>query len=239
MRFIYFTILFCFLWAGSKTLNAEETVQIVTADLPPYSIEVGMRPGIIVEIIQAINDRIDIHSPVEFYPWSRAQLMAKSSENYIIFPLMRTKDRENQYDWAIDVMPLEMVFVTLGGQKLTIAQAKKMNIVTVQQSTPFAEFLKKQNFKNFHPSTQPSDQHFNMLRRHRADTWLTSKALADYMADKYHLKKSVLLSEPIANGHIYIAFSKKFPPSLRQRYIETYQNLKEDGTISYILSQYR
>jgi len=232
-------MLVCFIAVGSKALKAEASVNIVTADLPPYSIEVGLRPGILVEIIQAMNDRLEIQSPVEFYPWSRAQLKAKSDVNHIIFPLTRTPDREDHYDWAIEVMPIQMVFVSFNGERLTIDQARALDLIAVQQATPFAEFLKGENFRNLQSSAQGSERLFNMLRRDRADAWFTSKALAEYLISKNHLEKSVQLSEPISNGHIYIAFSKKFPPSLRQEYIETYQKLKEDGTIDYILKQYR
>ncbi len=224
---------------GSLSVGANDDVKIVTAELPPYSIEVGMRPGLMLEIISLIQDRLEGKHRTLFYPWPRAQMLAKSNPNHIIFPLTRTPDREDHYDWAINVLQVDSVFVTLDGRKLTLDEAKKLDLITVQQSTPFEEFLLDQGFTNIVSSPHSTDRHLLLMERNRVEAWFTSRDLAQYVIANSKLASQARMSDPIQSGQIYIAFSKKFPPSLRQKYIDIYDELKEDGTIDYILKQYR
>ncbi|MDV7341178.1 transporter substrate-binding domain-containing protein [Terasakiella sp. A23] len=211
----------------------------MTAELPPYSIEVGMRPGLMVEILSMIEHRLKGRHKPHYYPWPRAQMLTRANANHIIFPLTRTPEREPYYDWAINVMQVDSVFITLDGRKLSLEEAKKLDLITVQQSTPFEEFLKKEGFINIVSSPQPAERHLLLLQKKRVEAWFTSRDLAQYALAENGLSEKATLSEPMESGQIYIAFSKQFPPSLRQQYIDVYNELKEDGSIAYIMKQYR
>ncbi len=240
MRIIFFiSALWVAIFGWTFSLKADDGVKVVTAELPPYSIEVGMRPGLMVEILSLIEHRLKGKHKPQYYPWPRAQMLTRVNPNHIIFPLTRTPEREPHYDWAIKVLKVDSIFVTLDGRKLTLEDAKKLDLITVQQSTPFEEFLLDQGFTNIVSSPQSTDRHLLLMERKRVEAWYTSRDLAQYVIANSNLHDEATMSEPIQTGEIYIAFSKKFPPSLRQKYIEIYNELKEDGSIAYILKQYR
>ncbi|WP_028879907.1 substrate-binding periplasmic protein [Terasakiella pusilla] len=236
MRALFFLVTFIF---TISPLQAADKIKVVTTEIPPYTIEIGMRPGIMIELIKLIEDRIGHKHDITFYPWARAQMLVQSNPNHIIFPLARNSEREDKYDWALKVMQVDAVFVTLNGQKVSLKDAKNLNHITVQQSSPFETLLKEKGFTNVIASARTPDQHLRLLEKGRVDAWYTSKDHAQYtMADTPFASKA-LFSDPVKSEDVYMAFSKKFPPSLRQKYIDIFNELKEDGMIDHIRKQYR
>ena len=238
LRLYVITLIFMGL-SCNVVANENDKIEIVTSDLSPYSIEVGLRPGFMVEVLSLIEQRLNRQSPIHYYPWPRSQMLARSNDNHIIFPLTRTVKREKDYDWAIDVAPIEFVFVGFGYEHLTLAQAKQLDRITVQSSTPFESFLLKNGFKNVVASPHASETHLRLLEHNRVQAWFTAKDLAQYALLDNKKMKGLKISEAMHVERVYFAMSKKFPPSLKAEYIRVFNELREDGTIDYILKQYR
>lgn len=220
-------------------MAAKDDIQIVTSDLSPYSIDVGMRPGFMVEIVLKIEERLGTGRTPQFYPWSRAQKLTELGKNHLIFPLTRTPEREDAYHWLIDVAPIEYVFVTLDGRELTLEEAKKLNRITVQQSTPFQQFLARHNFTSLITTPSASETPLRLLESGRVQAWFTSKALAQYALEGQRFAQKAKMSEPIKTSRVFIASSKDFPADIQRAYQRIFYDLVEDGTIDYILKQYR
>lgn len=238
LKHLYISLFWLACWLFQPAAHASDDVELVTADLSPYSIEVGLRPGFLIEIISLIEDRLKTNRPVDFYPWPRAQMLARTQANRIIFPLTRTPTREAHFNWLLDVAPIEMVFVTLDGHRLTLDQARQLGRITVQQSTPFESFLKSQGFNNLISSPRASQSHLRLLEAKRVDAWFTAKDLAEFaLMDETQLTASY--SKPIKTWRVYIATSKEFPKGLADDYRRIFNELKADGTVDHILRQYR
>jgi len=223
---------------GISPVKANADIEILTSDLSPYSIEVGLRPGFLVEIVSLIEDRLSTSRSAQYFPWARSQMIVATQENKIIFPLTRTPEREPHYDWIIDVAPIEYVFVTVDGRQLSLEEARGLKRISVQQSTPFESYLKRNGFKNLISSPMPGENHLRLLMAKRTQAWFTAKDLAQYAVLNYGLQK-VTISDPVKTARVYIATSKKFPPKLKREYQRIFNELLEDGTIAYILKQYR
>ncbi len=225
-------------WTISPAALANNEIELVTADLSPYSIEVGLRPGFFVEIVTLIEDRLKTMRPVDFYPWPRAQMIAGTQSNKLIFPLVRTPQREKRYNWLIDVASIDYVFVTLDGRSLTLEEARKLERITVQQSTPFESFLQDQGFDNLISSPNASDNHLRLLKAKRVEAWFTAKDLAEFaLLEEDDIQPT--MSPPIQSSRVYIATSKSFPNKIVGDYRRVFNELKGDGTVDYILKQYR
>lgn len=225
-------------WSFSA-LAGNDDIQIVTSDLSPYSIDVGMRPGFMVEIVLMIEDGLETGRTPQFYPWSRAQKLTQIRGNHLIFPLTRTPEREDLYDWLIDVAPIEYVFVTLDGRELTLKEAKKLERITVQHSTPFQQFLTRHNFTNLIATPSSSETPLRLLEGGRVQAWFTSKALAHYALEGKSFAQKAKMSHPIKTSRVFIASSKDFPSDVKRAYQRIFYELVEDGSIDYILKQYR
>lgn len=214
------------------------TITLVTSQLLPFSIQEGRQQGFMVDLVREIERRLGTNRPVRFLPWPRAFRNARLSPNHIIFPLARTAEREPDFDWAIEVTPLNPVFVTLNGIHLDLAQARRQRAIAVQQNSPFEQYLRQQGFTNLVVTTSAAPIPIRMLRAGRVDAWFTARDLAAYSMREQFVTEPITYSDPIFSINIYIALSREFPEQLRQDYRETFDAMQRDGTYQRIMSQY-
>jgi polar amino acid transport system substrate-binding protein len=162
-----------------------------------------------------------------------------SQPNHIIFPLTRTPEREPHYDWTIKVASIELVFITLAGQPLSMEEARLLPRITVQQDTPFEQYLKERGFENLESVTEPARAQLHLLRTHRVQAWFTAKDLAYYARLVHDIDADLIYSEPVETYDVYIATSRQFPGSLGKAYAETFQTIVTDGTYARIMARYQ
>lgn len=218
--------------------TAPPDIRLVTAHLLPYSIQEGRQQGFMVELVREIERRLETNRPVRFLPWSRAIRDTQLSPNHVIFPLTRTPEREAHFDWAIEVAPIHLVFVTLNGRKLDLVQARRLDAIAVQQDTPFEQYLRQQGFTNLVVTTSAAPIPIRMLRAGRVQAWFTARDLAAYSLKEQFVSEPASYSAPITSGSVYIALSREFPAALRQAYLHTFDEMKRDGTFQHIMDQY-
>jgi len=238
LKYILIIILTIQFWSSVNAhAQSNDNVEILTANLSPYSMKEGPREGYLVEIIAMVEERVGVKSPLRYLPWTRAQRLAKTENNKIIFPLTRIKQREEHYTWLFDVAPIELVFVVKGEQEMTMEQARSLPWVTVQKSTPFEHFLRDNGFRNLIESPSPSDVHIRLLERGRVEAWFTARILARYALRDYK-EKDFAISRPVISSRVYIAASKHFPKDLVNKYRKAYNELVGEGKIKEILQKY-
>lgn len=232
-------IILLFLFGSSiyRPVYADSPVELLTADLSPFSIKDKKRPGFMVEIAQAIEECLGRKADVQFLPWPRAQRQALTRANKVIFPVTRISARETRYSWLIDVVPMELVFITKTGHKLSLDEARKLRWISVQQDTPFDHFLRENGFRNLSPSPLAAKNHVKLLASGRVDAWFTARVLAYEGLKDYH-PDYFTMSDPVVRYQVYIAASKDFPEDLKQQYRSVYADLQADGTIDRILQKY-
>jgi polar amino acid transport system substrate-binding protein len=221
-----------------RNLSDSPAITLVTAHLLPYSIQEGREQGFMVELVREIERRLGSNRPVRFLPWSRAIRNTRLSPNHVIFPLTRTPEREPHFDWAIEVAPIHLVFVTLNGQRLELAQARRLRAIAVQQDTPFEQFLRQQGFTNLVVTSSAAPIPIRMLRAGRVEAWFTARDLAAYSLREQFVTEPVSYSDPITSGSVYIALSREFPAALRQAYRDTFNAMRQDGTYQRIMGRY-
>ena len=206
--------------------------------IAPYSIQEGRQQGFMVELVREIERRLGSNRPVRFVPWPRAVRDTRLMPNHVVFPLTRTPERETDFDWAIEVASIELVFVTLNGRKLDLPQARQLNAIVVQQNTPFEEFLRRQGFDNLVVTTSAAAVPVRLLQAGRVGAWFTTHDLGRYALQELFVREPASYSDPITTGSIYFALSLEFPAALKTAYQTTYRAMQEDGTVRRILSAY-
>ncbi len=225
----------------SLSIRAEglDDVKLITADLPPYSIQAEDGSGLIADIVIEIERRVGSNRSINFLPWSRSQRTVMSQPNHIIFPLTRTPEREAHYNWLIKVAPIVQVFVTLNGKELSVEDAKKLEKISVQQDTPFEYFLKEHGFQNIVRVPDAFRTHISLLQKKRTQGWFTAKDIAVYWSAEIDLKEELTFSEALNVGDLYIATSKVFPEEVALSYQNAFKEMVADGTYVVILGRYR
>lgn len=225
--------------AGAATASPEGTdITLVTAHLLPFSIQEGRQQGFMVELVREIERRLGTNRPVRFLPWPRAYRDALLSPNHVVFPLARIPEREADFDWAIRVAPLTPVFVTLNGKRLTLQTARQQGAIAVQQNSPFEQYLRERGFTNLVITTSAAPIPIRMLRAGRVDAWFTARDLASYSMREQFVTEPITYSDPVFSVDIYIALSREFPAQLKQAYLDTFEQIKNDGTFARIMGDY-
>ena len=82
--------------------TSQQKLRMVTEIVDPFQvIKNDQVTGIAVEHIRTIFDKAKIEMPkVEAHPWSRAFKIAKERPNTLIFGMVRTADREPDFEWV-------------------------------------------------------------------------------------------------------------------------------------------
>lgn len=111
------------IWILTGTISgvsAEATsIRIVTQSFAPLQWDNDGKPdGYVAQYIAAVIDRVKETAPIEaasieFMPWKRAMLTARNVPNVLLFSLLRTQERENQFLWLGEVSPYGQFFYQL------------------------------------------------------------------------------------------------------------------------------
>ena len=223
--------------ATPSLINQNMDYKIVSGHLPPWSFNDGS--GIHADIVAEIEKRIGSNKTVKYQPWSRAQRTALDYGNYIIFPLTNNKEREDLYQWVVPVMSAEFQFVTYGGKPVDIEQAKTLKVVLCAQNTPPHMWLKTNGFTNIKTTVIAPLVALRMLRAGRGDAWLSNKTVAQYSSTiDDSLRGKFVFGPPVFQSKSYIAFTKKFPPIIIEKYKNAFAEIKADGTYKKIIKKY-
>lgn len=103
----FHSVLLTALFILATQANAEQW-SFVTEDFPPFSraagsplqFSDGMVGGPLVEIVQAVCDRMQLNCPVALHPWQRALHLAEAGKVDGIFAMVRSPQREREFHFT-------------------------------------------------------------------------------------------------------------------------------------------
>ena len=194
--------------------------------------------GIFGEIVTEIEKRLGSEHRPEQLPWTRAQVMTKSSDNVLIYPVTRTPQRENQFTWMIPVMRSEMVFVTYDRDPIDETKARDLKTIFAHHNAPPYSILEGKGFTNLYQMYYGVGSVLRMLETGRGDAWFTAKDLALFTIKDSEDKNKFSFGPPVVEGVLYIAASKKINPTLVKKYQYFFAELKADGSYDKICKKY-
>lgn len=85
---------------------AATPLTVVTEEFAPYSyVERGEVSGYSTEVVRAVLERAGMAYSIQIYPWARALQMAATRPNVLIYSIVRTPQRENQFHWIAPIAP--------------------------------------------------------------------------------------------------------------------------------------
>lgn len=218
------------------------TLRLLSSDLPPYAIE-GQpgRPGAMIELAEATLQRAGMPAAVEFYPWVRAHLLALNEHRVLIAPLLRTPEREGQFQWLLRLYPLHRAFMSRGTEPAiaSLEQARGLRIA-VLRGTPDQRALISQGFSAAQLVLGSSTEDvLRLLEREHAGAIFGSDAM--YLEKQRQRGKpanSLQLGLRQPAGDIWLAGSAGFEPEERQRLQQALAQLRREGTMERILRAY-
>jgi len=219
-----------------------EELTILTENLPPLNyVENGVIVGPSVEIVKEIQKRLGNREQIQVYPWARAYQMALEDKNVVLFGMTYTKERKDKFKWVGPLATKRDILVAKkdSGIKInSLEDAKKVKRIGTLRDDTREHLLKSHGFTNLEPV---SDEQLNAkkLSIGRIDLWaykipglrtVCDLAGVDYteFEEVYHLREIDLM----------IAFSKKTPESIVQKWKVIFNEMLADGTILQIKKQW-
>lgn len=169
-------------------------MQFVAEDLPPYHFkdERGQTKGALVDIVKAVAKQAKVSYTIELYPFARAFHLLKSKPNVLMFSLIKTPNREEQFVWLGKVFHNAAFLVALNGSKPQIVSLEQVESYTVGTIRGYYSeiYLRNAGFKESkNLSLSVKYQHlWQMLFNKRIDFVLTNTLSLNKELSKLGLK---------------------------------------------------
>ncbi len=219
-------------------LGAQD-LKIITEELPPaaYHDATGAARGWAIDIVTELERRVGEGAKIEFFPWARAYEMAKETPGVLIFTMLRTKERENLFDW---VGPISRAHVVLLGRADTaarvhgLAEARLLRVGTVNQDAKEA-MARQLGFENLESATN-IETNYKKLAARRIDAMIASSMFWEQQVKNLGLDAGQFAEIlPLSEDAIsYLAFSKGTDAKIVAAWSRAFEELRSDGTMARI-----
>jgi len=228
---------------------ANNSLRLMTEEFIPYQFYEGKGEdrkitGISIEIIQAVQNRINNKSSIKVLPWARALKILKLKKNSALFSTVRTPAREEKYKWVGPISKLEMVFFKKAGSNIkieSIADAKKVAKLGVTKDVATHEILNNMGFENLDVMQSGRDEkNLTRLTKGRIDLWASPYFAGIFSARKLEVlgKVEAIRDVPFMSGSLYIAFNKETDDNIINQWQSALDELKQEGVVQKILGKY-
>lgn len=248
-------ILFCLLVAvlpvgvgASLAADSDVSVRVVTEEFPPYNFtRNGMLTGISTEAVRAMFDHLGERFQPVLLPWARAQDEAMWEENVAIYSMMRTAEREDEYQWVGPIAPSKVYVFCLAERKDIVIRSIE-DIRNYRVGTQLMDaretYLLARGFRRGVDFQSVPDQLTNVrkLLAGRVDViMLPELAALHYLEDlgesSQVLRKVYHMAEMGSDGY-YLAFGLKTARHVVDRFQEALEHIKMTGKLTQIFFKY-
>ena len=178
---------------------------------------------------------------VEFFPWARAQKMAKTQSHAVIFPIDRSSQREDEYRWIVRLHCRVVGFVALSSFSGDLDHGENLGQfkVGILRGSPSAELLKDLKITNIIDGTDYADL-AKMLRKNVVDVIFGTQEISVFELKKSGLKPSdFIVGKPSYSRGIWLAGNLAMSDAEVAQWRGAFDRVVQDGTYSRILRKYQ
>jgi polar amino acid transport system substrate-binding protein len=230
------------LWAAQ--VPAAEP-QVMTEEYPPFSYHVdGEARGFCVEIVRRILDSLGHDdTPIVFYPWARAYMKLGSEDGHVLFPMVRSDERERLFRFVGPLFEDEVYFYRRADSSVrveTLDDARRVGSIGVTRDDFYHQLLAGLGFANLDVSTSQA-QDFKKLAQGRVDLVpMGERTLSSFVGRQFGLDPAMfervgpVLRRPV----VFIAFSPSTPDPVVSRWQRALDALKDAGVYGAIMDRY-
>lgn len=194
----------------------------------------GKSQGMAVELVQAVQQCIGTHDPVDIIPWARANAVAAREPNVLLLPVVTTPERSRYLHFIGPILNVHIVAYALRNRAeelLANDPSLRSAVAGGKRGSVFVSQAKSAGY-NFAYETNSSDSALQMLMMKRIDLWFESEMLAagairETGIDALELKEMQRFPPQFA----YLAFSRKTSPTVIRQWGVCLSKIKHDGTL--------
>ena len=228
-------------------MSQAEPLQFVAEDLPPYHFKdkSGETKGALVDIIKALAKEADIDYSIELYPFARAHHLLKANPNVLMFSLLKSPSRENEFLWLGKMYHNDAFLVSLKGSNQNVANLEqaKNHVVGTIRSYYSESYLRNAGFKeDGNMSLSVNYQRlWHMLFTNRIEFVLTNTLslnteLSDLNLDVNDVERVIELTD--FPSELHLAGNLSLSTSKAKALEQALKVIKENGQFQSILNNW-
>jgi len=231
---------------GVVSLSHAKEVEVVTEYLPPFQIKNadGTLGGFSTDIVNRLFDITNDTARINVLPWTRAYSIALARPNTLVYSIVNTPQRRDQFHWVGKVKS-ERFFVwglrENFAAPFTATQHAKDYSVAVTKQYHSANYVKNNGFADAYYTTRDS-QSVGMVFKGRAEITLSSELVIKQisLSHGYDFSKLIKLADVTElNNDLSIAFSQGSDPDLVKRFQLAYQYLEQSGELQQLREKWQ
>lgn len=222
--------------AGGSALA--EPLRLYTEEYRPLSyMEQGALTGMAVDVVELLIQRTGQPVTVQMVPWTRGYQRVQLEAHSALFATVRTAKREPLFQWVGPIAQGYTSFYTRRGSGLrvrTLADVERFSTLAVPKQWYSYEFLSERGLTNLYGV--PTPQHMAKMFKHGRIELLVADNLAlnDMLAQMEMSRDDIELQFTFMHHDSYIAFSNATDLAVVQRWQQSLNTLKRDGSLERI-----
>lgn len=215
---------------------AAQTILAVTEHTPYTYVMDGKVVGTATEVVELTLQRAGLKDyRVNLYPWARAYDMAQTKPNVLIYLIARTKAREQQFQWAGEIMKIQYHLFRLQGRGAGVSDlaSARSRTIGVMRDDVRHQYLRAKGFEKLVVSAHPIDNFRKLLSGQVEMVPLTADDATmlcrETGFDCAGLERVLTLDE--ASTGLYMAYSRQTPMDVVERTRQAFDRLKAEGVV--------
>lgn len=226
---------------GAALAQGSEKLQWLGGDLPPFVWQGSNgTQGYAHELLTLMAQKLGRKPEVAFYPWARAVKLTIEGDNYGVFPLARTPDRETQFRWLIPLAHVHYSFFASSAANgpLGLEQLRTQKIVVLRGS-PIIKNLQAQGFTQIIEAKDYRD----MLRMVSMGVVVAAYAgapmLQSAMQEFGFKQGDYRMVATLGDADLYMGTSLRLAPAEAQLWLDAYRALEQDGSVARLQKKFQ
>ncbi|MFZ6745703.1 substrate-binding periplasmic protein [Undibacterium sp. JH2W] len=227
-------------------LATEGQVKWVTAELPPFMwLQHNIPQGYAYELITAMSAQLGRKPDMTIYPWARAVKMTKDGQNYGVFPLDRTMDREASFKWLIHLGSAPNRFFgkrsnitgSVNIETATLEHLRGLRVGIVRGSSLEKE-LHAQNFRNIQYEKDYQSL-LKLLQLGGLDAIYSGYSIMTSAIEEYGFRlEDFTTGLSMGSAELYMATSLGLNEDEERAWRKAYEIVQKDGTVQKLRKKY-
>ena len=232
----------------AASARADETLQVVTEELPPYNmVRNGHVTGMSTEVVEAIIKQAGLQASISSMPWARAYDIGLHADSVLIYSIARTPQRESLFQWVGSIAPSHLALYSVASRPIhldNLDQARQYQIGTVKDDVS-EQYLISKGFsvgKNLQSSNK-YESNYEKLKLGHVDLWVSNELNAHFLTREANdpgqaLVVSLPLDELSLKDGLYLACSINTPHATVERLRAAFKVIHDNGTFSEIVARW-